>query len=140
MNNAVNAILAGLNSPAVSAKVTELEERKKLLLIKKTELSSRAPELTEEMFVAAVKCLVDEPSEALLTTIVKRIELNGDYITVYFRLFDVDGESPEKISAKIRRLTKGDKCSPKVSSSPPQETLYEHGYVIINIPIFCKSR
>lgn len=140
LNNAVNAILAGLNSPAVSAKVTELEERKKLLLIKKTELSSRAPELTEEMFVAAVKCLADEPSEALLTTIVKRIELNGDYITVYFRLFDVDGESPEKISAKIRRLTKGDKCSPKVSSSPPQETLYEHGYVIINIPIFCKSR
>ena len=126
--NAIYAVLAGLNSASITAKIAELEERKRILTIKKAELSARAPELTEEMFITAVKCLADEPSEALLTTIVKRIELHKDYITVYFRLFDVDGEPPEKISSKIR-------CSSKGASSPLNKTLYEHGYIIISIPL-----
>lgn len=148
LNNAIDAVLAGLNSPSVAAKISELEERKKILITKKAELSTRAPELTEEMFITAVKCLADEPSDMLFKTIVKRIELNGDYITVYFRLFDIDNEPPEKISAKLRHLSTKEKGSCKGASGPlletihepPSSTLYEHGYIIITIPLLKLSR
>ena len=129
LGNAVEAVLSGLNSPAVSAKIAELEEQKKGLLAKIEELSASAPELTEEMFEAAVCSLADTPSAALLTTVVKRIELFEDHIAVYFRLFDVDGSPPESISRPFCGSCKG-------ASVPPYSPLYEHGTLVVFIPCY----
>ena len=127
LGNAVEAVLNGLNSPAVTAKIAELEEQKKGLISKVEELSARAPELTEEMFEVAVCSLAERPSEALLSTVVKRIELFEDHIAVYFRLFDIDGNSPEKISRDFCGSCKG-------ASGPPYKPLYEHGTLVVFLP------
>lgn len=108
LRNAVNAILSGIQSETLKNTIEELESQKKALSAKLEELNQLSPALTLEMFEGALKCLTDTPTSSLIDSIVKRIDLFSDYIIVYFRLFDIDGEPPEKV-----------KISFNVSSPPP---------------------
>lgn len=97
LKNAVNAILSGITSETIKNTIEELESRKKALSIKLEELNQRAPDLTLEMFENALKSLTDIPTTSLIDCVIKRIDLFSDYIIVYLRLFDIDGEPPEKV-------------------------------------------
>lgn len=110
LKNAVNAILNGIQSETIKTTIEDLENQKKALSAKLEELNQLSPTLTLDMFESALKCLTDTPTASLIDSIVKRIDLFNDYIVVYFRLFDIDGESPEKV-----------KISYNVSSPPPNK-------------------
>ena len=130
LNNAVNAILSGLNSETIQNTITELEAQKNDLLARENMLRQRAPEFTLEMFMAAVKNLAETPSATLVNTVISRIDYFHDYIVVYFRLFDVDGSDPDKI--KIPFNSK-DKCN--IASPPPTTPLYAKGHIIVILPL-----
>lgn len=70
---------------------------KKTLSSKLEEFNQLSPLFTLEMFESALKSLTDMPATSLIDSVVKRINLFSDYIIVYFRLFDIDDESPEKV-------------------------------------------
>lgn len=108
LKNAVNAILNGIQSETIKNTIEGLESQKKTLSDKLEELNQRSPVLTLEMFESALKCLTDIPTASLIDCIIKRIDLFSNYIIVYFRLFDIDGEPPESV-----------KISFNVSSPPP---------------------
>lgn len=97
LKNAVNAILSGITSETIKNTIEELESQKKALLSKLEELNQLSPLFTLEMFESALKSLTDMPTASLIDSVVKRIDLFSDYIVVYFRLFDIDDESPEKV-------------------------------------------
>ena len=96
LKNAVNAILSGIQSETIKNTIEELESQQKALSLKLEELNMRSPALTLEMFESALKCLTDMPTASLIDSVVKRIDLFSDYVIVYFRLFDINGEPPEK--------------------------------------------
>lgn len=110
LKNAVNAILNGVQSETIKNTIEELESQQKALSLKLEELNMRSPALTLEMFESALKCLINTPTASLTGSVVKRIDLFSDYVIVYFRLFDIDGEYPEKAQISFN-----------VSSPPPTE-------------------
>lgn len=128
LKNAVNAILNGIQSETIKNTIEELESQKNALSVKLEELNQRSPALTLEMFENALKCLTDIPTASMIDCIIKRIDLFSDYIFVYFRLFDIDGEPPEAV-----------KISFNVSSPPPNQTLYAKGYIMIMLPLKMKN-
>lgn len=130
LNNAVNAVLNGLQSETIKNTITDLEAQKSELLERETMLRGRSPELTLEMFETAVKNLKETPSAVLVDTIISRIDLYSKHLVVYFRVFDVDGNDPEKVEIPF-----DPKCSDNVSSPPPHTTLYAKGFIIIAIPL-----
>lgn len=101
LKNAVNAILNGIQSDTIKSTIEELESRKKALSCKLEEISRLAPCLTLEMFENALKSLVVTPTASLIDSVIKRIDLFSDYIVVYFRFFDIDGDPPEKVRISL---------------------------------------
>lgn len=129
LNNAVNAVLNGFQSETIKNTIDELEMQKNELLIHENHLKQKVPVLTLKMFEAAVKNLTAVPTISLIDTVVKRIDFYNDFIVVYFRLFDVDENSQEKINIDIVE------SSYKVSSPPPNATLYAKGHIIVMLPL-----
>lgn len=128
--NATKAILEGLISETIKNTISELEAQKDELIVRENHLKQKAPELTLEMFETAVKNLAAVPCANLIDSVISRIDLFDDHIIVYFRLFDIDGSEPEKIQVALSEL-----CSDKGASPPPNDTLYEKGYLVICIPL-----
>lgn len=130
LSNAVKAVLDGFQSETIKNTISELEAQKNELLVREEHLRCKAPDLTLEMFETAVKNLTTTPTAALIDSVISRIDLYEKYIVVYFRLFDVDGNAPEKVEVPFEC-----KGSDNGSSPPPNDTLYAKGLLIVWLPL-----
>ena len=130
LQNAINAVLSGINSETIKNTIETLETQKSDLLARETMLRGCAPKFTLEMFETAVKNLTATPTATLIDTVISRIDLYEKYIVVYFRLFDVDGNDPEKVEVPFEC-----KGSDNVPCAPPTDTLYAKGCIILVLPL-----
>ena len=119
LQNAINAVLSGINSETIKNTIETLETQKSDLLAREKMLRGCAPKFTLEMFETAVKNLTATPTATLIDTVISRIDLYEKYIVVYFRLFDVDGNDPEKVEVPFEC-----KGSGNVPCAPPIEYAY----------------
>ena len=93
LDNAVSAVLNGLNSPALTKKITALEEEKTMLshdmiALKATVDASTLPsERLREILGQVISCSITEKS--FLFSIVYRVEVTKEYIIIW-TLLDVD--------------------------------------------------
>lgn len=98
LKNAIEAVLNGFSSDTIKKNIIEnLESQKAALTCKLDDLNRRSPDLSLEMFESTLKTLVYTPTASLIDSVIKRIDLFDDYIVVYFRFFDVDGELLEMV-------------------------------------------
>ena len=94
IDSAVNAVLSGLNSPALSAKLTELEaEKAKLehdMLQLKAQVSGSS--VSEDRLREILGVLTQSPeADDLLLSIVVRVEVYSDYVKVWTLLDPTPG-------------------------------------------------
>lgn len=88
LDNAVDAVLAGLSSPTVQRRITELEARKAEIEREKTRLrqtvnGSAVPEAQLRQLVSQITEGNDAASIAAILSIVSRVEVGADTITVW---------------------------------------------------------
>lgn len=122
LQNVVDAVLNGIQSETIKSTISELEKQKENLTEKVNSLNYKAPKFTLDMFETAVKCFSDSPSASLIDSVIKRIEYYDEYVIVWFRLFDVDGENPEHIEVPIGAYN---------VSSPPPKQYYTKPYYFV---------
>lgn len=111
LNNALDAVLNGLASPALKEKIAELEAQQAVLdremrLLKADVDASSIPEHRLREILNTILCCAPDDLSVLLS-IVYRVEVGRDFITIWTILDadpngDFDFSTPEVVTTKVR--------------------------------------
>ena len=106
LKRAIDAVLDGLNSPALTASIHELEARKASLQTAVAEAPVPMPKLKKEHFVFLLRRMAELDGTELLNTIVNSIYIKGEKVVICINLTDEDNDPP--MEQVLFKLTEGD--------------------------------